>query len=404
QGERGHKRSQPLCDRPTHPAQHTGIQRAAQRPPEACGTRSGGPEVRRPGAAGPAGLLVALALAVALVVAGAHGLVDLLAHGTHGVLLRVAARHPHLAAQRHDGSPVQGARHDLVLLDVVGEALVVTVAVGGLRRRLDEGPRTSPALGLKSAHGRKGTEGHRLQLSDGSSGYVATIASSLRWRRSTSRHSRSGAGEETSPGSDSTTYQAPSASSSSSWPGPQPAYPAKMRSEPTAGASSSGGASRSTRPIAPCTRRQPSGAASPACSPGTTATPRAESRETGPPWKTTPGSPARSAQPSRMSPTSTGVGRFRTTPSEPSSSWSRRSTTARSKFGSARAGVATSNRPVSEDTSVMPDMIPHLRIPWGGNGRTGVDAAQGGPAHSRRTAVPVTPRGRRRTVRVVTDP
>ncbi|MGW0212301.1 hypothetical protein ACWDZ8_43745, partial [Streptomyces sp. NPDC003233] len=31
-----------------------------------------------------------------------------------------------------------------------GEALVVTVAVGHLWRRLYEGPRTSPALGLKS--------------------------------------------------------------------------------------------------------------------------------------------------------------------------------------------------------------------------------------------------------------
>ena len=77
-----------------------------------------------------------------------------------------------------------------------------------------------------------------------------------------------------------------------------------------------------------------------------------------------------------MSPTPTGVGRLRTTPSEPSSSWSRSSTTARSKFGSARAGVATSSRPVSEDTSVMPDMIPHLRPRAGSASGASVSRAQ----------------------------
>ena len=61
---------------------------------------------------------------------------------------------------------------------------------------------------------------------------MAIIASLLRWRRSTARHRFSGCGDDTSPGSDSTTYQAPSDSSVSSWPGPQPAYPAKIRSEP----------------------------------------------------------------------------------------------------------------------------------------------------------------------------
>src|SRR5690349_15526990 len=124
------------------------------RGPEDAPKRAPGPRRARAGGGitclGPkAGLLVAV---LALVAAGAHGLVDLLAHGAHGVLLRVAAGHPHLAAQRHDGGPVEGARHDLVLLDVVGEALVVAVAVGHLWRRLYEGPRTSPALGLKSAH------------------------------------------------------------------------------------------------------------------------------------------------------------------------------------------------------------------------------------------------------------
>ncbi|EOY48006.1 hypothetical protein SLI_3293 [Streptomyces lividans 1326] len=36
------------------------------------------------------------------------------------------------------------------------EALVIAVAVGRLRRRLDEGSRTCPALGLESAHNGQG--------------------------------------------------------------------------------------------------------------------------------------------------------------------------------------------------------------------------------------------------------
>ena len=75
-------------------------------------------------------------------------------------------------------------------------------------------------------------------------------------------------------------------------PGPSPRNRRRSAGLPRAAASSSGGASRSTRPIAPCTLRQPSGAPSTAPPPGMTATPRAESSETGPPWKTTPGSPA----------------------------------------------------------------------------------------------------------------
>src|SRR4029079_15667720 len=63
----------------------------------------------------------------------------------------------------------------------------------------------------------------------------------------------------------------------------------------------------------------------------------------------------------------------------------RSSTTARSKFGSARAGVATSNRPVSEDTSVMPDMISHLTLTWGGNAGTNGIAAQGSRKRDGRT-------------------
>lgn len=309
-----------------------------------------------------------------------HGLVDLLAHGTHGVLLRVTARHPHLAAERDDGRAVQRARHDLVLLDIVGVALVIAVAVRRLWRRLYEGPRTCPALGLKSAHNRQG------YLSPPGPGTRSVERGVVRIRGH-HRQFTPLAPQHRAPqplgtgGRDITRLRLDDV------PGALGQFalqlsraPARVAGEDPQGAERRreqlGGASRSTRPMAPCTRRQPSGA-SRSSSPGITATPSAESSETGPPWNTTPGSPARSPQPSRMSPTSTGVGRFSTTPSEPSSSWSRSSTTARSKFGSARAGVATSSRPVSEDTSVMRDMIPHLPAVRGAKRNNRVNAAQG---------------------------
>ena len=59
------------------------------------------------------------------------------------------------------------------------------------------------------------------------------------------------------------------------------------------------------------------------------------------------GSVANGCQTGSTSATSTGVGRLMTTPRAPSSSWSSRSTTERSKWESPRAGVATSSRPVS---------------------------------------------------------
>src|SRR5665647_2301420 len=62
----------------------------------------------------------------ALAISGcAQTLVDLLAGGTHRELLGVAARDPDLAAEGNDGFTGHCALHDLVLADIVREALVV---------------------------------------------------------------------------------------------------------------------------------------------------------------------------------------------------------------------------------------------------------------------------------------
>src|SRR5450631_4241894 len=60
------------------------------------------------------------------VLRGAQAVEDLLAGGTHGELLGITSRHPHLPAQRHHGLSGHGALHDLVLANVMREALMVT--------------------------------------------------------------------------------------------------------------------------------------------------------------------------------------------------------------------------------------------------------------------------------------
>src|SRR3954452_12706380 len=60
-----------------------------------------------------------------LVVRRAEALVDLLARRAHGEAVRVATGHPHLAAQGDHRLARQGALQDLLLADVVREALVV---------------------------------------------------------------------------------------------------------------------------------------------------------------------------------------------------------------------------------------------------------------------------------------
>src|SRR5690625_3498171 len=66
------------------------------------------------------------ALAVA-VLRLADAFVDLLALRAHRVLLGIPARDPHLPAQGDHGAAVEGRLRDLVLADVVGETVVVTV-------------------------------------------------------------------------------------------------------------------------------------------------------------------------------------------------------------------------------------------------------------------------------------
>ena len=223
------------------------------------------------------------------------------------------------------------------------------------------------------------------------------------------------ADEDTSPGSDSTTYQAPSVSSYSSWPGPQPAYPAKIRSEPRAAASSSGGVSRSTRPIAPCTRRQPSGGppSTGAVRPGTRG-PRGDHGRGPARSPVTPGRPGRppraprpaSPSPSRMSPTPTGVGRFRTTPSEPSSSWSRSEHHGAVEIR-VRQGGCGDEQPPCERGHLGHDTHDPAFSPFAGHGRGQVrmDAAHGvhgygstGPAGDGSRAVTTAHPGRLRSV------
>src|SRR5581483_3906473 len=62
-----------------------------------------------------------------------EGLVDALAVRADREPLGVAARHPDLAAQRDNRSPADRAVDDLVLQDIVGETLVVTVTGRQLR-------------------------------------------------------------------------------------------------------------------------------------------------------------------------------------------------------------------------------------------------------------------------------
>src|SRR5690606_22456438 len=90
---------------------------------------------------------------VVAVLAAAHLLDDLLARRTHGELVRVAPRHPHLAAQRDHGLARDGRLHDLLLAHVVREAFGI--------------PRLDELLGLGALeHARRraravGAEGRR---------------------------------------------------------------------------------------------------------------------------------------------------------------------------------------------------------------------------------------------------
>src|SRR6478609_7376686 len=86
--------------------------------------RGRGPEANGSRAGRSWTLLVAGALAA--VVSGAQALVDFLAFGADGELLRIPARSPDLAAERDHRFTGQRGFHDLFLAHVVREALPVT--------------------------------------------------------------------------------------------------------------------------------------------------------------------------------------------------------------------------------------------------------------------------------------
>ena len=108
------------------------------------------------------------------VAAGLHRLPDLLALRTHRELLRRAARHPDLAAQRDDGRAHHHGLGELVLVDVVAEALVVTL-VGG-DRALPTRSSTAVSVGGETEVGNHRTS--ERQLSSGSTGRLTCQASS----------------------------------------------------------------------------------------------------------------------------------------------------------------------------------------------------------------------------------
>src|ERR671915_508475 len=88
--------------------------------------------------------------------AGGHGLEDLFALWAHGIFLWVTVRYPNLATQRDHRSAAHGALHDLVLVGVVGESLVIAVAVRHIR----------PGIALGNGRGRRKRRGtHRTQSS-----------------------------------------------------------------------------------------------------------------------------------------------------------------------------------------------------------------------------------------------
>src|SRR5690606_24905423 len=159
-----------------------------------------------------------------------HALPDLLAFRAHRVLLGVTTGHPHLAAQRDDGRAVDHRVDELVLGHVVREPLVVAVVAvrrngAGLFDRACSGAQLGTHVGQSKTcpvFHRPGSS-RDSQFIVGSSGKVATSASSLRCRRRTRRHRPAGSSVNGSSGSASRTYQPPSLISISSWPGPHPA-------------------------------------------------------------------------------------------------------------------------------------------------------------------------------------
>src|SRR3954447_9241176 len=147
-----------------------------------------------------------------------------------------------------------------------------------------------------------------------------------------------------------------------------------MRRFVRAGPTIAVGVSRSTIPTPSYSRRKPTGSPSGSREGEPAPTASAESVLTGPPWNSTSGEPASAPQSGRISSTGTCEGRLSTTPSAPSSSASRTSTTLRSKLGSSSIGVATRRSPTVTWGSVGSDIRGgDLRGALGGGSHRGGD-------------------------------
>ena len=206
----------------------------------------------------------------------------------------------------------------------------------------------------------------------GSSGQVETRASSPAWRRRTARHSVVGSATNASPGRDVDDVPRAGVDLGLELAAGPPGVPGEDPQVVEAAADQLGRGVQVDQPdrsleAPPADRR---------CSTASTrARPSALSRATGPPWNSTCGDVARVCQVGRTSPTGTGVARFTTTPSAPSSSCCRIEHDACGRSsGRARSGVATSSRP-TRLASLHAAIIAHRR-----------DARSAAPAAARRAA------------------
>src|SRR3954470_16823445 len=182
----------------------------------------------------------------------------------------------------------------------------------------------------------------KTQFCEGSSGIRASSAYWPPLRASTFAQRVSGSSEKTSAGSAGSTIQSSRPSSSSSCPGPQPAYPAKTRMLPAPSMTSASSPRPGTRTTSPNT-----GSSASATSARTTP----EVGWTGPPAKIGAAGPMSGSRSGAASATVIALGRLRMTPIAPSSPWSATSTTVRRKLGSSSCGPAIRSEPRSDSAT-----------------------------------------------------
>src|SRR4051794_39967511 len=195
---------------------------------------------------------------------------------------------------------------------------------------------------------------HHIQLSDGSGGIVASSANFWPLRRSTAAHRSPGSAVKISSRSGGSTIHASSDSSSSSWPGPQPACPANTRARRMAPSRRSG--SSASEPMKP---RSPSTSAPASSGRSNSASTITAVSATGPPTYTGSASPASHDRSGTASPTVESAGRLSTRPIAPSSVCSAIRTTVRLKFGSRRTGDARISLPRSDSAIPTLCLVAH---------------------------------------------